>query len=246
MVMTLCSMSPAQTLPEPVEPSFAFLGTSHLLALLVGLVFAVVMIYVARRGPRSVARGFELFLGLVLLSMWPLHQWYYHVTGTGNIDNLLPLHLCDLGALLAAMSLFTHRRIFGELLYFWGLAGTLQGVITPALTQDFPSPRYFMFFIEHIGVVVSALYVVLGLRQIPAASAKWRAWLGINLYAIVVGTLNALLGSNYGFLCRKPETASLFDALGPWPWYVVAASGLALVIFLLLDLPFVKSRRSRA
>ncbi|WP_166442539.1 TIGR02206 family membrane protein [Phragmitibacter flavus] len=220
------------------------MGTSHLAALAVGLVVAVLMIGVARRGPAQLARAMELTLGVLLLSMWPLHQWFYLSTGTGNVDNLYPLHLCDIAALLGALALFTHHRGIGEFLYFWGLAGTLQGVITPALTLDFPSPRYFMFFIIHLGVVIAALYVVLGLRQVPRASAKWKAWLGINIYAVVVGGFNALVGSNYGFLCRKPPTASLFDALGPWPWYVVVASLLSMVIFLLLDLPFVKSRRS--
>lgn len=219
------------------------MGVSHLAALGAGVLIGAVMIRFARRGPASAARLLEITLGLALLAMWPLHQWYYQTTGTANIDNRFPLHLCDLAAILAALVLFTRQRWAGELLYFWGLAGTLQGVITPALTNDFPSPRYFMFFIIHLGVVVTAIYVVAGLRQIPRASAKWRAWGAILLYAIVVGLFNWMIGSNYGFLCRKPETASLFDALGPWPWYVAVASLLALVIFLLLDLPFVRARR---
>jgi hypothetical integral membrane protein (TIGR02206 family) len=236
--------APMPAVTSSVDP-FLLMGTSHLAALAVGLVVAVLMIGLARRGPAGVARGLELTLALMLISMWPLHQWYYQATGTSHVDNLYPLHLCDLAAVLGAVALMTHHRGVGEFLYFWGLAGTLQGVITPALTQDFPSPRYFMFFIIHLGVVIAALYVVLGLRQVPRASAKWRAWLGINLYALVVGGFNALAGSNYGFLCRKPPTASLFDALGPWPWYVGAASLLSLLIFLLLDLPFVRVRSRR-
>lgn len=223
--------------------TFRFLGTSHLAAVVAGIAFGTLMITVARRGDSRFKRALEIGLALVLLSMWPLYQWYYHATGQSNIDNRFPLHLCDLGTLLAVISLCTHRRNVGELLYFWGLAGTLQGVITPALTEDYPSPRYFMFFIQHLGVVISSLYVVLGMRQIPRAKAKWIAWLGINLYAVVIGTFNAITGANYGFLCRKPATASLFDMLGPWPWYVVATSFLALFIFLLLDLPFLGKRQ---
>jgi uncharacterized membrane protein YwaF len=55
--------------------------------------------------------------------------------------------------------------------------------------------------------------------------------------ATVLG-LNALLGTNYGYLCAKPENPSLLDHLGPWPWYLLSLEGLALALFLLLDLPF--------
>jgi len=201
------------------------------------------MILVARRGIQPLARGLEITLAVVLFSLWPLHQWYYAVTGTGTVDNLYPLHLCDLGAILGGVALVSKNRFTGEVLYFWGLAGTLQGVITPALTEDFPSPRYFMFFVMHIGVVITALYVMLGWRRAPRAMAKWKAWFLLNAYAVVVGGFNYLIGSNYGFLRRKPDSASLFDALGPWPWYIVVASLLGLVLFIVLDLPFIRSRR---
>ncbi|WP_235626610.1 YwaF family protein, partial [Mycobacteroides abscessus] len=42
-------------------------------------------------------------------------------------------------------------------------------------------------------------------------------------------------GSNYGFLNRKPSTASLFDLMGPWPWYVVVATVLVLAVWALMS-----------
>lgn len=222
---------------------FEAFGATHLAALAAGALLAALMIGIARRGPRRLARVLEVALALLMLTLWPLLRWYYHATGTGDVNNFYPLHLCDVAAVLGALTLLTHRRGLAELLYFWGLAGTMQGVITPALTSDFPHPRYFFFFALHLGVVVAALYGVLGLRIIPRPSAKWRAWLGINGYALAVGGFNALAGANYGFLCRKPETASLYDLLGPWPWYIGSASLMALAIFTLLDLPFLKTRR---
>ena len=67
----------------------------------------------------------------------------------------------------------------------------------------------------------------------------------MTIYALVVGGLNTLLGTNYGFLCAKPPTASLMDLLGPWPWYVGALWLLGLVFYLALDLPFWLQRRRR-
>jgi hypothetical integral membrane protein (TIGR02206 family) len=224
-------------------PAFRVFSVTHLSALAVVLVVAAVMIYAARRRVQPLQRVLEVTLAVLLILQWPISFWVAWDMGYLTVNNSYPLHLCDLGALLGVLALLTHKRGLFELVYFWGLAGTLQGLITPALTQDWPHPRYFLFFVNHGGVVIAALYGVLGLGFIPRASAKWRAWFYILGYAVVVGLFDWAVGANYGFLRHKPETKSLFDALGPWPWYIGVTSLLALVFFILLDLPFIRLRR---
>ena len=60
-----------------------------------------------------------------------------------------------------------------------------------------------------------------------------------------MSAVNLLLDSNYMYTLRKPATASLFDLMGPWPWYLLGAEVLALGLFLLLYLPFALERRLR-
>ncbi|MBV9830122.1 MAG: hypothetical protein JOZ82_00885, partial [Marmoricola sp.] len=48
----------------------------------------------------------------------------------------------------------------------------------------------------------------------------------------------------YGYLVRKPGSASLLDLLGPWPWYVVSAAALVVGGWaLVLTLPWYLLRR---
>jgi hypothetical integral membrane protein (TIGR02206 family) len=54
----------------------------------------------------------------------------------------------------------------------------------------------------------------------------------------LVGVVNWLLGSNYLFIAHKPDTPSLIDVLGPWPWYILSLEALALVLCLGLYLPY--------
>jgi len=63
---------------------------------------------------------------------------------------------------------------------------------------------------------------------------------------LVVFGLNMLLGSNYMYLAHKPATASAIDFLGPWPLYLLWLELIALALFLLMALPFVKRGRLRA
>jgi hypothetical integral membrane protein (TIGR02206 family) len=224
-------------------PPFRAFSPAHLTALAAVLVVGAVMIYAARWRIQPLQRVLEITMAVLLIIQWPISFWVARDMGFLTVNNSYPLHLCDLGAFLGAAALFTHKRGLCELVYFWGLAGTLQGLITPALTQDWPHPRYFLFFLNHGGVVVTGLYGVLGLGFIPRRSAKWRAWFYILGYAVVVGLFDWAVGANYGFLRHKPDTKSLFDALGPWPWYVCITSLVALVFFLLLDLPFMRKRR---
>jgi hypothetical integral membrane protein (TIGR02206 family) len=62
----------------------------------------------------------------------------------------------------------------------------------------------------------------------------------------VMGLVNWLIGSNYMYLAAPPENPSLLSLLGPWPWYVLSATGVAVVLFALLDWPFRAARRRDA
>jgi uncharacterized membrane protein YwaF len=48
------------------------------------------------------------------------------------------------------------------------------------------------------------------------------------------------------FLRRRPGEWTLLSVLGPWPWYLLGATGVALVLFTLLDAPFWLARREGA
>ena len=55
---------------------------------------------------------------------------------------------------------------------------------------------------------------------------------------LVVYGLNLLFRANYGFLNAKPSVGTLFDYMGPYPWYLLTLQAIAFSLYLLLLLPF--------
>ena len=93
----------------------------------------------------SIRRPVNITLAVLLLG----HQLVWWIIAFKNGVVVMPLHLCDLALFAAVYSLFRHNQIVWELAYFWGLAGTVQAVLTPDLKIDFPHPLYFRFFFAH-------------------------------------------------------------------------------------------------
>ena len=208
--------------------------------LFVGSVVIVSLIVAGRKGGKSrlLATGVLAFLNL---SAYPLGQAAWMVSGIPvSLDNVVPLHLCDLAAMIAGFALLTRHPVLCGLTYFWGLAATIQALVTPAIQVGFPHPPFFMFFVHHFAVVGAALYLPLadGWRpQGPWWRGPVEAYGWILAYLGVAMTANRLLGTNFGFASRPPDNPSLIDHLGPWPWYLVWMGLLALMWFVVLALP---------
>jgi hypothetical integral membrane protein (TIGR02206 family) len=96
----------------------------------------------------------------------------------------------------------------------------------------------FQYLAGHLGIVLAAFYLVVGLRIVPL-SGSVRTVFAITLgYTATVGLVDTLSGANYMFLRRPPGNRTLLRALGHWPWYLPSAAVVALALLAALNLPF--------
>ena len=218
---------------------FDFFGPQHLSALIILIVLSVWLPVFARDRLRPqnqiwIARGLAIIVSLGILSA----AIFRLLTNQFDWRVDLPLDLCNLLALLLPVLFWKPRPRLVELLYFMILGGTGQGIITPNSPEGFPHILFFSYWIVHCGLVLHIIYVVVVWRIYPRFVGVLRSILAMNVYAVVMLVPNYFMGSNYFYVMAKPDTPSLLDIMGPWPWYILTAQPVALLIFFLLWLPF--------
>jgi hypothetical integral membrane protein (TIGR02206 family) len=227
------------------DPSPVFLpwGASHLAVLTITVLGAIGLVELGRRGGARTVRvtGVVLAATLVVVTLGyqvsafdPARPWL-----------TLPLQLSDLAPYAAAYAVVSGRAWACALTYYWGLTLSVQALLTPALGGgDFPAPSFLVFFADHVLVVWIAVLLTWGLRRRPSWRDYRFALVATVCWAVPTQVVNAWSGANYGYLDRKPETASLLDVLGPWPWYVLVEAALVVGVWALITLPWTnRSRR---
>ena len=161
-----------------------------------------------------------------------------------TMDNSIPLQLCDVAELMAAYALWSQRHWAFALTYYWGLVLSSQALITPDVgtpkegSPDFPHHLFVTFFALHVLVVWAAIYS----RGDVGCGRRWRdyrfAIIATLAWAAFTFTFNAIAGTNYGYLNRKPPTASVLDVLGPWPVYLLIEITIVLIVWALMTWPW--------
>ncbi len=217
--------------------NFRLFGTTHLAILGAVLVFAAVLTILQRR----LGLGFRwLRIGLGSMLVLDTGLWYAYNASLGQLTfpDHLPLELCDATLFLTIVALLTLSPTVFDLAYYGALGGTSMALLTPNLWERFPSLSTVQFFLVHGLVVAAVLYLVCSSLTRPRAGSVARALVALNLFAAFDAIFDWIFKTNYMYLAAKPENASLLSLLGPWPVYILASEGVALVLFLLLYLPF--------
>lgn len=223
-------------------PDFRLFGVGHCLALLVTIAAGAALVRFGRSSPdvRVLKRVRYTMAGLLVtaVALDPVLTLMRYGAGELGwclvVDDSLPLYLCDVVSILLAIALVTGSQRLAEIGYLWGCAGTVQGLITPTLWFDATTVEFYVFFLQHGGVPVAAVFLVWGLGVVPQKGAWVRALYWSWGYMAVVMTINWIIEKNYGFLNGLPEVDTLFNYMGPYPNYLITLQGIAFALYYIL------------
>ncbi len=210
------------------------------------MVIAVIAVILIRRG-QSLEEPMKSDLGLSLAGITCATVILDTIAKLlfGTYDYLvdLPFFLCDVVAILLPFIIVFKNRKWIGILYFWALAGTLQAILTPDLSDGFPSFHFFRYFIGHGGIIITIVYTVV----VDRIRIHWQDFTNAIIYAqvylVLVHIINQILHSNYAYTMQKPPGASILDLFGPWPWYIFVGEFVMIFLFLLLMIPFIGKQK---
>lgn len=216
----------------------------HLVPIAFAIIFTIVIIKYANHSENLQLKNriFSVlgwFVSLTLIS--------YHIYKIAfedyNFNTDLPLFLCSFLALI--IPIFTTSRKFWmfEILVFWIIAGTTQGILTPDIKDGFPTFDYFRYWTVHLGLVSIIVYAIVVLKMRPKFKSVLKSILALQVYALIILFLNWFLNANYSYLSNKPEVASAFDFLHDWPWYILEMELIIIPYFLIIYLVFYLVRK---
>ncbi|MEM9417809.1 MAG: TIGR02206 family membrane protein [Planctomycetota bacterium] len=161
----------------------------------------------------------------------PAHSW--------------PLHVCDIAGLLGPIALLTQARLLRTTVYFWAMGLAVWGVITPTLWKGPDSVVFWLFWINHGGVILFALYdVVVNVYRPTLKDWGWACVVSLAYVAVVVPLNLAHPGWNYGYLGDvEVGRKTPLDLLPPWPWRLLAIEVLGAAMMLHAWLPWAIARK---
>ena len=225
---------------------FSLFETAHLVILLIIVIVNLWMLRF-RNASEQTRKAVRWTMAIVLwVNETAWHVWNLYL-GTWNIQTMLPLHMCSVLIWLSGfMLIFKNYQIY-EFVYFLGVGGGLQALLTPDVgIYNFPHFRFLQAFIGHGLLLTSGIYMttVEGLRP------TWRSVLRVivisNIYMVIIFFVNSAIGSNYLMVNGKPSVKSIIDLMPTWPYYIIYLEAIGILTCLLLYLPFaVKDRRAQ-
>lgn len=219
--------------------NFENYSQEHFLSVAISCIIGLMLLLLAKNlSSERTKKLFGLYLSLFVLGAQICKSVIRYQQNTFSLGEDLPLHLCNILPFFIPFALYFRNRQLWAILYYWIMAGTIQSLFTPTLIHSYPNYEWWRYWIVHSGLVTLALYgpYVFGMK------AKWsdvlKSLLTLMILAFIIFCVNHLLGTNYMYMQGKPPGKTMYDLLGPYPWYIISLHFVALGLFSLLTIPF--------
>ncbi|SFB08562.1 conserved hypothetical integral membrane protein TIGR02206 [Lentibacillus halodurans] len=215
---------------------FTAFGVSHLIALFIYFAGMTVFLLFSKK----ILNHFRVYdtirwgLFSILILSEVSYQTYTALNGIWSLNEHMFLHLCGIAGITGAIALINHNKRLIQITFFIGLMPSFLALVTPELPYDFPHYRYLKFFIHHITISWTSIFLVVSNHTTITFQSFFKTYGYLLSYAAIIGFLiNPLLSSNYLYLAHTPTASTPLDLLGNGILYYVNLCTLAFVVFLI-------------
>lgn len=192
-------------------------GFEHISMLITTVVLSILVVPIARRFNFAPTFGWVLLISTILWNLWNFLPGYY------TLEQSWPFHFSDALRIIAAIALISRVRWAVSVTMLWGTTINLMSLLTPDVQYlQVPWLEFLMYWFMHISVFLAAIILIFAFGEKPGLSGVVMSVAVAISWGIMCLIVNAFLGTNYGYLFTEPESASILDLLGGWPFYIVA------------------------
>ncbi len=227
--------------PIEVYESFELFSVPHLIALAILTVACLAIVFLRKVILKSEKRTRNLRLTIawaLIIQQTAFYLWKISANEF-TLDQILPLNLCSIAIFLAIYILLSQNNRFYPLLYYIGMCGALQALLTPSMDgYNYPHFRFFQFFTGHNLIIIAIIFMAFVMQYKVDLKDTVVAFFQLQVVALMAGLANVFTGGNYMFLARKPDSTSLFSIMADWPFYIVQLEVIVVILMLLLSIPY--------
>lgn len=218
---------------------FVSYTAEHYIPVVILFIIGFILIYSAHKYlDKDTQYRVGLVLSIFLLAFQVSKILIFKINGHYSAAQDLPFHLCNVIPFFLILMFYYKSKWWFSIVYFWIFAGTIQSNITPTLTESFPHYEYWRYWLIHTFIPILAIYPIICFGWRLKLSDAVRSALGLNALAAFVYIINLIVDGNYMYLMHKPLQKTLYDYLGPWPWYIFNIEMMMLILFPILLIPF--------
>ncbi|WMM23707.1 TIGR02206 family membrane protein [Tissierella sp. MB52-C2] len=176
----------------------------------------------------------KIMIIILVLQQVSLYLWY-GFSGYFTIQESLPFYNCRVAIIFTIFALGTDKKIFKNVGCYWGVAGAILALLLPTDLDPFSFPHYtnISFFIGHIGLLWSTIYILV-VEEYRMDRKSLRSILHFtNIYHSFIYIFNIVTKSNYCYLVETPIAKAFFEKfMSPIAYSLTAF--LAFNIFIIL------------
>jgi|SRR5690554_4350743 len=238
--------------PGNEDYKFTYFSLSHVLPIIF-MIIIIVLIYKYRETIRT-NKKFEyklrFWLSFVVAMVNMSLYWLYTYIGI-DITTSLPISVCQTVMIFSPFLLLTKSQRLFEVFYYWGLCGTTNALITPAVLDNYgPTKyRYYQFWIGHTGIVIIIFYCLFVLQMKINFKSLIRSITWLSLFSVLAIFANSTItGANYLFLSGSEKGSSILDLLPTYlPYRIIILFVLVALLFFIAYLPwyFINQKTSK-
>ncbi|MCP3027515.1 TIGR02206 family membrane protein [Halobacillus sp. A5] len=214
---------------------FVMFSFSHItMLILFGLGLVLLFIYKSElmkgRASHTIVRW--TLLSALLLSELSYQLWALSHNLFTTFEHL-PLHLCGIASITGIFALLTYNKKLIQINFFIAIVPSVIALITPEIPHGYEHFRFWKFFIHHMAIPWTGLFLILSTRTTVHFKVMCETYCYLVVYALAVGLFNQAFQTNYLFLSQPPSSFPALALLSAGLGYQINLALLAFGVFYL-------------